>query len=46
MRSVAEHSSSLKAAVAAVGDIDAVKAVCAALALAIVTLGFRILALW
>jgi hypothetical protein len=49
MRSVADHpppkTSPLPKA-AAIKDADAIKAVCAALALAIVAVGFRIVAIW
>jgi hypothetical protein len=50
MRSVADNSP-LKAAqppkaASAIKDVDAIKVVCAALALAIVAVGFRIVAIW
>jgi hypothetical protein len=35
-----------QAASSAIKDVDAIKAVCAALALAIVAVGFRIVAIW
>jgi hypothetical protein len=51
MRSVTDSSTPKaarrpEAVASAINDIDAVKIVCAALALAIVAVGFRIVAIW
>jgi hypothetical protein len=51
MRSVADQlpppkTAPLPKAAAAIKDADAIKAICAALALAIIAIGFRIVAIW
>jgi hypothetical protein len=46
MRSVAGNSRPPKSASSAIRDVDAIKAVCAALTLAIVAVAFRIVEIW